>query len=277
MRHQRQIAVRGLMAAAICCLMTVGVISEAGAAAATTPGTTWMGGPGCGGKIEWRQHPATFPYFCDGAAVVEHVRWSKWGKPTATAHATMNEADLSAGTSVAAAPRVHRAITITASRIEMCSGRRAYTSVRIRLDNPNKGRRVLQFGTFLPHCSATSAPPGASSPLLWTVLEGKVWCGPTAPPLRELLCQSKSVPPPPTPADYGDPGFVFLHTTGQPQPARVSQLLWHEHQTPTPLAAGASWSSTELQITCRVSASNVRCSNASSNGFTITQTGYSAF
>jgi hypothetical protein len=258
----------------MCCLLTLGVI---GAAGASTAGATWMGGPGCGGKIEWRQHPATFPYFCDGAAVVEHVRWSSWGKPTATAHATMNEADLTVGTSVATAPRVHSAVTITASHIETCSGRRAYTSIRIRFDKPHRGPRTLQFGTYLPHCSAGSTPTGASSSLLWTALEGKVWCGPTAPPLRELLCQSKSVPAPPTPADYGDPGFVFLHATGVPQPARVSQLLWHEHQTPTPLAAGATWGSKELQITCRVSESEVRCSNASGNGFTISQTSYTAF
>ena len=265
---------RSILVSMMCCLTTLlGVAGPAlGTASANTTGTTWMGGPGCGGKLEWRRHPTSFPYFCDGAAVVERTRWSGWGKPTAKAHATMNEADLTLGTSVAAAPRVRSAVTVTASHIEICSGRRAYTSIRIHYDKPQEGPRTLHLFAYLPHCSAGSTPTGSSSSLLWTALEGKVWCGPVVPPLHELLCQSRSIPPPPTPADYGDPGFVFLKPTGVAQPARVSQLLWHEHLTPTPLATGATWTSKELQITCRVNASDVRCSNASSHGFTITQT-----
>jgi len=174
--------------ATMCCLLTLGVIGAAGPAGASTAGATWMGGPGCGGKIEWRQHPATFPYFCDGAAVVERVRWSSWGKPTATAHATMDEADLTVGTSVATAPRVHSAVTITASHIEICNGRRAYTSIRIRYDKPHKGSQRLQFGTYLPHCSAGSTPTGASSSLLWTALEGKVVDYQTDPLPTQGLC-----------------------------------------------------------------------------------------
>jgi hypothetical protein len=64
---------------------------------------TWMGGPGCGGANEWRQHPVAFPYFCDGAAIVEGARWRDWGHSTATAQATFDEALLSSHNSVASA------------------------------------------------------------------------------------------------------------------------------------------------------------------------------
>jgi hypothetical protein len=264
---------RAKQAAAMCVALLAEVRVAARAAHAGAATATWMGGPGCGGRIEWRQHPATFPYFCDGAAVIEHVRWRNWGKTTATAHGTMNEADLRHGASVGTAPRIHSAITLTATHIETCSGRRAYTSIGIRFDKPHKGPRTLRYPTHLPHCSATSPPSGSSSPRLWSALEGKVECGPTAPPLAELLCQSRAIPPPPTSGE-GDSGFVFLQATGAPMVARVSQLLWPEYGPFTPLAAGATWSDKALQITCNVEANEIRCSNGSANGFTISQTSY---
>ena len=113
----------------------------------------------------------------------------------------------------------------------------------------------------------------SSSPRLWSALEGKVECGPTAPPLAELLCQSRVIPPPPTSGE-GDSGFVFLQATGAPMVARVSQLLWPEYGPFTPLAAGASWSDKALKITCNVGANEIRCSNGSGNGFAISQTSY---
>jgi hypothetical protein len=239
---------------------------------------TWMGGPGCGGRVEWRQHPATFPFFCDGAAVVEHARWKNWGKATATARATMNEADLRHGSSVATAPRVHTAIVITATHIESCGGRRAYTSAQVRFYRPHKAPLTSAYPIYLPHCSAGAPPKGAPSERLWSALEGKVECGPTAPPLAELLCQSSAIPPPPnTTPDEGDAGFVFLHATGAPMVARVSQLLWPEPGPFTPLAAGATWSDAALRITCNVAVNEIRCTNASGNGFTISQTSYAPF
>ena len=113
---------------------------------------TWMGGPGCGGAHEWRQHPVAFPYFCDGAAVVEGARWRNWGRSTATAQATFNEALLSSHNSVASAPRRRSAVTITASHIELCSGRRAYTSIKIRYAAPANAISTLTLPSFLPHC-----------------------------------------------------------------------------------------------------------------------------
>lgn len=92
----------------------------------------WMVGPGCGGRLEWLRHPSAFPYFCDGAALVEKVIWQHWGKPTATATGTFDEALLTSHNSVATAPRRISAVTITASRIKRCDGHRLYTSVVIR-------------------------------------------------------------------------------------------------------------------------------------------------
>jgi hypothetical protein len=114
--------------------------------------STWMGGPGCGGANEWRQHPVAFPYFCDGAAVVEGARWRNWGASTATARATFNAALLSSHNSVASAPRRRSAVTITASRIELCSGRRAYTSIKLRYAVPVGGVSTLTLPTLLSHC-----------------------------------------------------------------------------------------------------------------------------
>ncbi len=129
--------------------LTCGISPTPGAAAAPT---TWMGGPGCGGASEWRQHPIAFPYFCDGAAVVEGARWHNWGAATATARATFNEALLSSHNSVASAPRRRSAVTITASHIELCSGRRAYTSIKIHYAVPRNGISTLTLATLLFHC-----------------------------------------------------------------------------------------------------------------------------
>lgn len=114
------------------------------------PGT-WMAGPGCGGRTEWFAHPTAFPYFCDGAAVVVRARWRHWGAATAKATATMDEADLRTGKSVGTAPRIRSAVTITASRIVACKGRRVYRSVVIHFDRPvGNGLSTLHFGNFLP-------------------------------------------------------------------------------------------------------------------------------
>lgn len=273
---QAQGRVRAKQSGATCFALLVALLVAAWAAPAGAAAATWMGGPGCGGRVEWRQHPATFPFFCDGAAVVEHAHWRNWGKATATATATMNEADLRHGSSVATAPRVHTAIAITVTHIETCSGRRAYTSGQVRFYRPHKAPLTSPYGIYLPHCSAGAPPGGSPSPRLWSALEGKVKCGPTAPPLAELLCGSGVIPPPPTPEE-GDPGYVFLQATGAPTVAEVSQLLWPEYGPFTPLAAGSTWSDPTLQITCNIGESQVRCSNGSGNGFTIGQTSYTPF
>lgn len=129
-------------------------LGAAGAASghANVPGV-WMAGPGCTG-YEWFQHPEELPYFCDGAAIVESIAWRSWGASKATASAIMNEANPGPGDSMESAPRTHRAATITASQIKVCGGHRAYTRIVIRLRRAVHGVKELQFGSFLPKCSA---------------------------------------------------------------------------------------------------------------------------
>jgi hypothetical protein len=137
---------------------------------------------------------------------------------------------------------------------------------------------------------ASSSPATATSARLWTALAGKVECGPTgnAPGLHELLCFSRSVPaPPPLPGcvgrpeapecNVGDPGFAYLHPTGNPGLARPSQLLWYPNARPVTLSSGQTWSNRTLGITCSIGATAVRCVNTSRHGFTITNSSYSAF
>jgi hypothetical protein len=145
-----------LHAIALSCVAALPLLAPAGTSAAPAHSAargTWMAGPGCG-RLEWLQHPSAFPYFCDGAAFVEKVRWRSWGSSTAKASATMNEADLRHGKSVATAPRIRSAVTIIASHIELCGHRRVYSSVAIHFNRPNKGPSTLHLASYLPRgCS----------------------------------------------------------------------------------------------------------------------------
>ncbi len=124
-----------------------------GSSGAAQDNGTWMTGPGCGGRSEWFRHPVAFPYFCDGAAVVEKAKWRHWGQSIAEAHAKFNEAVLTSHNSVGTAPRRTSAVTITASHIKSCGGRRVYSSIVIRYDKAQRGPRTLQLASFLPGCS----------------------------------------------------------------------------------------------------------------------------
>jgi hypothetical protein len=136
---------------AVCCAMAA-LWPQASSAAAGHESVDgiWMAGPGCGGRFEWYAHPAAFPYFCDGSAVVQKARWQHWGQSTATAAATFNEAVLTAHNSVGTAPRRSSAVTIVASHVELCRGRRVYRSVVIRYDRPQPGPSTLPVASYLP-------------------------------------------------------------------------------------------------------------------------------
>ncbi|MGH2974899.1 MAG: hypothetical protein ACRDLL_08555 [Solirubrobacterales bacterium] len=139
----RRLVLWGLLAtAALCCILIGRAPGSSDAAGRSAIHGTWMaGGPGCGGRWNWVQRPSTFPYFCDGIAVVEEAQWRDWGSETAKAKATMNEAVLTGHSgSAAEAPRQRSAVTIVASHIERCGSRRIYRSVVIRFDNPRKGQ-----------------------------------------------------------------------------------------------------------------------------------------
>jgi hypothetical protein len=129
--------------------------------------------------------------------------------------------------------------------------------------------------------SATAAARAASTSdaQLWTALSGQITCGvaihpPNSPPMQ-LLCDSPPVPPPKH-GGFGDPGFVFLGSTGRPSLARLSQDSFVGTRA-VPLKAGRSWAIGPIAVTCRISATAVRCTNRSRHGFTITKSSYRPF
>jgi hypothetical protein len=140
-----------LGAVAVAGLVAIPALAQPGAAMVRTAiSGTWFAGPGCGGRIEWYAHPSGFPYFCDGSAGFEEVHWLSWGGPTAKANGTMNEADLRTGApSVAQAPRIKSAVTITVTHQEFCHGRHVYRSVRIRYDKPTNPQTLI-YSSLLP-------------------------------------------------------------------------------------------------------------------------------
>jgi hypothetical protein len=91
----------------------------------------------------------------------------------------------------------------------------------------------------------------------------------------QLLCGSPPVPAPKH-GGIGDPGFVFLGSTGRPSLARLSQDSFVGTHA-VKLKPGRSWSIGPIAVTCRVSATAVRCANRSRHGFTITKSSYRAF
>jgi hypothetical protein len=121
----------------------------------------------------------------------------------------------------------------------------------------------------------------ASSAQLWTALGGSVTCGiaihPVNSPPMEVLCSSKPVPAPKGPADVGDPGFVFLGSTGRPSLARLSQDSFVGTH-PVALGSGRKWGGIgPISVTCTIGARAVRCVNRAGHGFTITRSSYRAF
>jgi hypothetical protein len=155
----RKLVTGGICGAMVlCCLMvTLAPWGSSAASERARVSGTWMAGPGCGGAAEWFQHPAEFPYFCDGAAYVEKAQWERWGAARATAEATMNEAVLTGHNNVGTAPRRLSAVTVVASHVERCGSRRVYGSVVIHFDDPRKGSpSTLKLHTYL-RCPKPSA------------------------------------------------------------------------------------------------------------------------
>jgi hypothetical protein len=127
----------------------------------------------------------------------------------------------------------------------------------------------------------TPALASNSTAQLWTALGGNVTCGiaihpPNSPPMQ-LLCSARSVPAPKMGVGFGDPGFVFLGSTGRPSLARLSQDSFvGTHQKA--LGSGRKWGGIgPIEVTCTIGASSVRCVNRTRHGFTITRSSYRAF
>ncbi len=119
-----------------------------------------------------------------------------------------------------------------------------------------------------------------SSAQLWSALGGNVVCGiaihpPNSPPMQ-LLCSARAVPPPPKGQGIGDPGFVFLGSTGHPKRARLSQDSFVGSHV-VKLKSGSKWKVGPIAVTCTIGAKAVRCVNRSHHGFRITKSSYRAF
>lgn len=124
-----------------------------------------------------------------------------------------------------------------------------------------------------------SALASSSGAELWTALDGNVTCGvaihpPNTPPIQ-LLCSAVPVPAPKG-NGVGDPGFVFLGSTGRPRLARLSQDSF-TGTNPVILKSSSLWRSVPFRVTCVISPTAVRCTNSSHHGFTITKRSYRAF
>jgi hypothetical protein len=142
--------------------------------------------------------------------------------------------------------------------------------------------RMRRLWLLIPACVlALSAPAlaSASDAQLWTALGRNVTCGiaihPVNSPPMQLLCGARPVPAPKT-KGIGDPGFVFLGSTGRPSLARLSQDSF-VGTNPVALNAGSKWSVGPIDVTCTVGVKTVRCVNRSRHGFTITKSSYHSF
>jgi hypothetical protein len=127
---------------------------------------------------------------------------------------------------------------------------------------------------------AGPAAASTSNAEFWTALGGNLTCGvaihPANSPPMQLLCSAVHIPPPKA-KGIGDPGFVFLGSTGRPSLARLSQDSFVGTHA-VGLKTGRRWSGGgPILVTCTVAAESVRCVNHSGHGFAITKKSYHSF
>ena len=137
-------------------------------------------------------------------------------------------------------------------------------------------RFVIVVCAFALAAPAFASGSGAQ---LWTALGGKVTCGvaihASGTRARQLLCSARAVPAPKA-KGIGDPGFVFLGSTGHPSLARLSQDSFAGTHA-VALKSGSTWMVGSVGVTCAISTSAVRCKNGSHHGFTVAKSSYRAF
>jgi hypothetical protein len=129
-------------------------------------------------------------------------------------------------------------------------------------------------------CLSAPALASTSDAQLWTALGGNVTCGiaihPVNTPPMQLLCSARSVPAPKA-KGFGDPGFVFIGSTGRPSLARLSQDSFVGAH-PVVLKSGSRWGGIgPISVKCTISTGAIRCVNRSRHGFTITKSSYHSF
>jgi hypothetical protein len=141
---------------------------------------------------------------------------------------------------------------------------------------------VRRLGFLVAACVLGLPAPALASTSgaqLWTALDNNVTCGvaihPSNTPPMQLLCSARPVPAPKG-NGFGDPGFVFLGSTGRPSIARLSQDSFVA-ANPVALTPGRAWRIGPISVMCTIASSTVRCTNRSHHGFTITRHSYRAF
>jgi hypothetical protein len=145
-------------------------------------------------------------------------------------------------------------------------------------------RRLGILAAVLTCCLAVAAHAASttSKAELWTALGGNLGCGAAihspGKPVTQIICSDIRIPAPKNegPAD-GDPGFVFLGSSGRPVLARTSQDTFAGTGNPVKLPAGTTWRLAAVNVTCTISAQSVRCVNGAHHGFTITKRSYASF
>jgi hypothetical protein len=144
--------------------------------------------------------------------------------------------------------------------------------------------RRLGVLTIVIACSvaAPALATSTSTVELWSALGRSLACGPAihspGKPVSEIICSDLLIPAPKNEgAVDGDPGFVFLASSGRAVPARTSQDTFAGTGNPVKLSAGTTWHFGTLKVSCSIGAESVRCVNAAHHGFTITKHSYAPF
>ncbi len=211
----------------------------------------------------------------DPSGLVTHIHWTGWGDSVTT------------GRGLSSIFKPHGGfypglvtIELHASDLGHCTagGPLAYRRLSVRVPS-RPGSRLGPWMLWSGASTICSGLGSTSSAQLWTALGGKVTCGvaihPVNSPPMQLLCSAKPVPAPKA-GGVGDPGFVFLGSTGHPSLARLSQDSFVGTKA-VALSQGRQWGIGPINVTCTISLRAVSCANRSHHGFMITKSSYRAF
>jgi hypothetical protein len=278
MRLTTCVAACGLLAL-VAVASAAGLRPAADSPAARAAGAVVLGSKGFATRgAGWGDaHPSRIFNGGDPSGLVTHIHWTGWGDSLASGRGLSSIYEPRGGYY----PQLVT-IELQASNLGHCTagGPLAYRRLSIRVPSHPGGRLGpwMQWSGASTICAASLA--STSSAQLWTALGGTVTCGvathPYNSPPMQLLCNAKPVPAPKA-NGVGDPGFVFLGSTGHPSLARLSQDSFVVTEEPVALSSGRKWSIGPISVTCTIGPRAVRCANRSHHGFTITKGSYRAF
>ncbi len=220
-------------------------------------------------------HPSRIFNGGDPSGLVTHIHWTGWGDSVATGRGLNSIFKPHGGFYPGLVT-----IELHASDLGHCAagGPLAYRRLSVRVPS-RPGGKLGPWTLWSGASTICSGLASTSSAQLWTALGGKVTCGvaihPVNSPPMQLLCSAKPVPAPKT-NGVGDPGFVFLGSTGHSLLARLSQDSFVGTK-PVALSQGRQWGIGPISVTCTIGSRAVSCANRSHHGFTITKSSYRAF